>query len=195
MSRRGIRAARAEEIRVPVPLLGTTWYDRGPAYWVRRAGITALMLIGLLTALLFAWGLITAAGESHPAAGAAVASVIGVTGLVSGLWLWRRSTPKAIEERARRTGRPSVDPHSARAASGLLGAAALAGNMLALAVVVIGGLLTLGIMVVVVLRSLGRQWPGERIERVLLNVPLGADDDRPGPVGDPGGGVGRAVRR
>jgi hypothetical protein len=171
MSRRG-RRHPDQVVRVPVPPLGTTWYDRGVAYWVRRAWFAAMMLIALVTASLFAGGLISAAWQSHPAAGAAVGSVIGGTGLVSGVWLWRRSTPTAIEERAR-AGKVTTAPSGATGvAGGVLGVTALAGNMLAVAIVVVGSSLMLGVIVVFLLRSLGSQLPQERVERVLLNVPL-----------------------
>jgi len=161
---------------VPVPPLGTTWYDRGPAYWLRRIGFAVLLLIALLTLLAIVWGFVSGAWEFHPTVGAIVTSVIGVNALVTGWWFWRRSTPRAIEERAR-TGQTSTSTRGVGAvtgAGGVLGAGALAGNMLAVAVLAVVGSLALGFMVVLVLRCLGPQLPQERALRALLGVPLRA---------------------
>jgi hypothetical protein len=35
------RSALRRDVEIPVlPGLGLTWYDRGPRYWARRAGLT-----------------------------------------------------------------------------------------------------------------------------------------------------------
>jgi hypothetical protein len=110
--------------------------------------------------------------EVQSGGGATIAAVVGVNGLVTGLWLWRCSTPKAIEERARTGGAVPTSTRGVGVAGGVLGATAMSGSMLAAAVLGIGGSLMLGIMVVVVLRCLGEQLPQERARRALLGVPL-----------------------
>lgn len=173
MTRRRLERAQRDGVpRVPVPPLGTTWYDRGFAYWALRGWFAAMMLIAVVLSVTFARIIVIAAWESNRAAGVAIGSVIAITGLVSGVWIWRRSTPQAIEERARQAT-TKADPRGAGAGAGILGATAMAGNMLATAVIFVGASLMLGVTVVFFLRSLGRELPQERAERVLLGLPLG----------------------
>jgi hypothetical protein len=172
MSRRQRRYQRSREEghhRVAVSPLGTTWYDRGVAYWLRRVWFVLILVIALAVIAAMVYGLVSAAWQTSSAAGIAVIGVIGSCALASGVWLWRRSTPAAIEARA--LGSEAVSPREVRAAgrlSGVLGAGALAGPMAATAVLVIGGSLVIGPVVVLLLRSLGQQLPQERAERVKL---------------------------
>jgi len=68
---------------VPVPFLGTTWQQRGGAYWRRRAGAVALFL--LLTAIVggiaagFTVGILRGAGV--------VPAVIYDLTLLPGVWM------------------------------------------------------------------------------------------------------------
>lgn len=76
---------------VPVPFLGTTWQQRGGAYWRRRVGAVALFL--LLTAIVggiaagFTVGIVKGAG---PIAGA----IYGLT-LLPGIWVGARQVGRA----------------------------------------------------------------------------------------------------
>jgi hypothetical protein len=175
MSRRQRRYQRSREEghhRVAVAPLGTTWYDRGIAYWVRRVWFVLMLVIALAVIGAMVYGLVNAAWQTSSAAGIAVIAVIGSCALASGIWLWLRSTPAAIEARA--LGTDAVSPRQLRAAgrlSGLLGAGALAGLTAATAVLVIGGSLVIGPVVVLLLRSLGQQLPQERAERLKLAMP------------------------
>ncbi len=87
---------------VPVPFLGTTWQQRGGAYWRRRVGAVALFL--LLTAIVggiaagFTVGIVKGAG---PIAGA----IYGLT-LLPGIWVGARQVGRA--PLAGRGGAPRV---------------------------------------------------------------------------------------
>jgi hypothetical protein len=76
---------------VPVPFLGTTWQQRGGAYWRRRVGAVALFL--LLTAIVggiaagFTVGIVKGAG---PIAGV----IYGLT-LLPGIWVGARQVGRA----------------------------------------------------------------------------------------------------
>lgn len=51
----------SEKTRLPIeelPFLGTTWYTRGPAYWVRRVLASVLMFLGLAMAAVITVSLI-----------------------------------------------------------------------------------------------------------------------------------------
>jgi hypothetical protein len=42
------RAALPRDVAIPVlPSLGDTWYDRGPRYWMRRAGLSLMWVVVL----------------------------------------------------------------------------------------------------------------------------------------------------
>jgi hypothetical protein len=131
-----------------------------------------MLVIALAVIAAMVDGLVSAAWQTSPAAGIAVIVIIGGCALASGIWLWLRSTPAAIEARA--LGSDAASPRQVRAAGrlgGLLGAGALAGLAAATAVLVIGGSLVIGPVVVLLLRSLGQQLPQERAERVKLAMP------------------------
>jgi hypothetical protein len=175
MSRRQRRYERSRQEgphRIAVAPLGTTWYDRGFAYWLRRVWFVLMLVIALAVIGAMVYGLVSAAAETSPGAAIAVVTVIGGCALASGIWLWLRSTPAAIEARALQTDKAS--PGQLRAAGrlgGLLGAGGLAGVTAATAILVIGGSLVIGPVVVLLLRSLGQQLPQERAERVKLAMP------------------------
>jgi hypothetical protein len=49
-----------------IPILGTTWYERGPRYWLRRVWLfLAMALVVTLTSLLVGGFLIGIKGSSH----------------------------------------------------------------------------------------------------------------------------------
>lgn len=76
---------------VPVPFLGTTWQERGGAYWRRRVGAVALFL--LLTAIV---GGIAAGFTVGVLKGAGVipAVIYGLT-LLPGVWVGLRQIGRA----------------------------------------------------------------------------------------------------
>jgi hypothetical protein len=76
---------------VPVPFLGTTWQQRGGAYWRRRVGAVALFL--LLTVIV---GFIAAGFTVGIAKGAgAVPAVIYDLTLLPGIWVGARQVGRA----------------------------------------------------------------------------------------------------
>jgi len=155
--------------------LGTTWYDRGPAYWLRRMGATLLMLLVLGVQGLLIGGFLAAIYEDSRTGFAVVCGVLVVMSIITGVYGFRRSSPSRAEEEglARRRG-TSVSAADARRA-GLWGAgigtAARAGSVLGSAVLVIGSCLTLGLMIALLIRSFGRELYAERAARAALPAP------------------------
>src|SRR5438309_11364393 len=100
MGRRGRRRAReaAGPVRPyiePLPVVGTTWYERGPAYWWRRAGMSLALTVALACEVPLLVGFLSGIRDSSPT-GFRVALVVVVvlwieTGVVScvGSWLAR----------------------------------------------------------------------------------------------------------
>ncbi|MFF1481806.1 hypothetical protein ACFVYD_30380 [Streptomyces sp. NPDC058301] len=82
-----------------LPVVGTTWYRRGPRYWLRRAGVG---FVGLLTAVLVCAaacalfdGLVSGLPDGWRKAGYVVEGAAGVAGLA---WGWVRGR-RQIRER------------------------------------------------------------------------------------------------
>ncbi len=73
---------------VPVPFLGTTWQDRGPAYWRRRVGTVALFVFLILVvggmAAGFAAGVLAGAHGPLRVGLLAVCVLLAVLGFVAG---------------------------------------------------------------------------------------------------------------
>lgn len=52
------RTALPRDVEIPaLPTLGDTWYDRGPRYWTRRAGVTLMWVVVLALIGSFDYGL------------------------------------------------------------------------------------------------------------------------------------------
>jgi hypothetical protein len=103
--------ARLHDGVIPVPFLGTTWQQRGAAYWRRRSGAFVLLIVltafaGAIAAA-FTGGII--AGVGHQPAGVAVGIVYALVA-VPGFVVGRRRAAKApLDSRAvaPRTALPS----------------------------------------------------------------------------------------
>ena len=126
---------------VPVPFLGTTWADRGAAYWRRRIGAALLMALLTLSAGFMASGFT----YSFVKDGVLIAVAYGSTSLLgirTGLRLVRRAPIDDSQERA----------------SVIFGGG-------------IGALIfspfALGLVLVILLSMLRRDFPGERRAREL----------------------------
>ncbi len=154
-----------------VPLVGTTWYDRGLRYWLRRAGWTTLMaiVVALVTAIL--WGVLQAARDSSQTAFWVVVAVEVVFSVISGGYIWigsrRLGTPKAKKYLQRSQARTA----SARRTAGLgagLGLLARSGSVLGQTFLVIGAMLFYGSYIALFLRSLLPRLDLERQARYEL---------------------------
>jgi hypothetical protein len=79
-----------------IPGWGTSWYARGPTYWLRRIGVSLVMLIlvamfGAMVGVFLAPGFQLRVG---PAPGFVALGIVTVTTIVGFVWMWRR-TPDA----------------------------------------------------------------------------------------------------
>jgi hypothetical protein len=154
-----------------LPLVGTTWYDRGIRYWLRRAGWTALMAIGVAVATAILSGVLQAARDSSQTAFWVVVAVEVVFSVISGAYIVigsrRLGTPKAKKYLERSQARTA----SARKTTGLgagLGLLARSGSVLGQAFLVIGVMLFYGSYVTLFLRSLLPRLDIERQARYEL---------------------------
>src|SRR5438067_13890186 len=96
MGRRGRRRAReaAGPVRPyiePLPVVGTTWYERGPAYWWRRAGMSLALIVAVACEVPLVVGFLSGIRDSSRTGfRVAVVVVLGL-GVAAGVvaWVWR----------------------------------------------------------------------------------------------------------
>jgi hypothetical protein len=154
-----------------LPVIGTTWYDRGGAYWVRRVWLFLLMaLVVTLTSLLVGGFLVGIKGSSH--AGFTGALIVEVAwslaiisyGLVRTARTWNDPQP----------GRPlSRRQRKAAATGGALGTLASAGLVIGQVVLVLGSVLFFGLYVLLLIYTLFPEYPQEHKARLRLARRLG----------------------
>lgn len=147
-------------------LLGTTWYERGPGYWIRRAWLFLLMaLVVTLTSLLIG-GFMVGIKDSSKAGftGALIAEIIWSLAILTwGLSRTARrwNTPEPVRPLSRGQRR-------AVATGGALGSLARAGLAIGQAVLVIGSLLFFGLYLMLLVYALLPEWPPEHKARLRL---------------------------
>jgi hypothetical protein len=148
-----------------LPLVGKTWYRRGPSYWVRRVLISLFFFV--LAALDLALiGSILVSGlrtEQGRAGSAVLLGVLIVVGFVTGRLMWGRLPPGQY----RQPSSSSVwGPAGTGAAIGtLLRTGPLAGFF-----ILFGSIFTAGPLVVLFLRSFPRVLYGESEARDRLEA-------------------------
>jgi hypothetical protein len=149
-----------------VPILGTTWYERGAAYWLRRVWLFLLMaLVVTLTSLLVGGFLAGIKGSSHTGfVGALIAEIVWslviiVFVLVRTGQQWNRPEPARILSRGQ---------ERAAATGGVIGTLARAGFVIGQAVLVIGSLLFFGLYVTLLIYALLPEYPPEHKARLRL---------------------------
>jgi hypothetical protein len=187
------KAPAARPFVEPLPVVGTTWYERGPAYWIRRA----LASVVLLAVLALYGGVVALVRSGIGSAGASVVflTITAVCTVASAGWYLRRQRLERTSRReAREKGRREVRRYRTvvvciQAAALLLAAAAIAGGLLgnrvggglqrtalgilALLVVLffVGTVLaTGGALLVVLVQSLAPELPREREARTRLGA-------------------------
>lgn len=156
-----------------LPAIGTTWYERGPSYWVRRAAMTIF-----LAAMLAAWtamigAFIRASGPAGSPAfiGVLVAEIVFSLG--TGSWLFYRMWKQPSQR-----WMPSV-----RAVS----ITARVGSVIIIALWGIAVLLSYGLILAVFLRSFTPVLPPERAARTRLADELQRGHRRVPPTAPTGG--------
>jgi hypothetical protein len=154
-----------------VPGLGTSWYERGVGYWVRRVFVVIAMAFGLACETAILYGLFSAAYRNRIAFWILVAVEITCT---VGLWIYL-----AIRLRRRRNrteiGSTSLNPKEARrAGSGgaTVGILARSGSVVAGLFLVVGTLLTYGLILFIFVRAFLPQLDTEREARAGLIAEL-----------------------
>jgi hypothetical protein len=162
--RRGHKVAPAPGPYVPsLPMLGTTWYERGPAYWRRRVGLSLLVLCGLALDLLLVGSFLAGFWQDARTGAAVTAVVIVVFGIVAGVWTWRRAG--RID---RPTGVGARDARLAARMGATTGILARAGSVVSSLVLVVLAILLVGPFVAAWLRTFDRELYVERRARATL---------------------------
>jgi hypothetical protein len=160
-----------------LPVLGTSWYERGADYWVRRVWLFLLMaLVVTLTSLLVGGFLIGIKGSSRTGFMVALSVeivwslAIVVYGMIRTARQWNNlDPPKPLSRRQRDAG----------AAGSVLGTLAMAGLALAQFVLVIGSVLFFGLYVMLLIYALLPEYPSEHKARLRLAQQLGLYEAKP----------------
>jgi hypothetical protein len=158
-----------------LPVLGTSWYERGAAYWMRRVWLFLLMaLVVTLTSLLVGGFLIGIKDSSHT--GFVVVLILEIVwslaiivyGMIRTVRHWNELDPPRPLSRRQR---------EAAAAGSVLGTLARVGLALAQFVLVIGSVLFFGLYVLLLIYALLPQYPPEHKARLRLAQQLGRPEN------------------
>ncbi len=163
-----------------LPVLGTTWYERGPDYWVRRIWLFLLMaLVVTLVSLIVGGFLIGIKDSSHTGfvgaliVEAAWSLVIVCYMMIKTAQRWNDLDPaRPLSRRQREAG----------AAGGALGALASAGIFIAQAVLVVASVLFFGLYISLLIYALLPEYPPEHKARLRLARQLGSQAATTGPT-------------
>jgi hypothetical protein len=148
-----------------LPLVGKTWYRRGPAYWIRRVLISLFFFaLAALDLALIGSILLSSLNSEQGRAGSAILFVLlVVVGIATGRLMWGRLPPGQYR---RPSSRSVWGSGGAGAAMGiLLRAGPLAGFF-----ILFGSIFTAGPLVVLFLRSFPRVLYGESEARKSLEA-------------------------
>ena len=146
------RSALPRSIAVEaVPLLGTTWYERGVRYWLRRVAMVVVGAIVLTLVVTLLWGLFSGIRQSSVTAfwialGVEIAYSAAVV-----VWFCVRVARRWNDPR------PAPRPRAARSAGtagAVLGTLARAGSVVGAVVLVLGSLVFVGLYVALFLLML-----------------------------------------
>jgi hypothetical protein len=164
-----------------LPGLGTTWVDRGAAYWLRRAGLALMwaVVVTLVTAIVigFLGGIRSSSRTGFYAALAVeVAWSLAIIGwfIVGTVRRWNDAAPpRRLTGRSRRAGRAGR-PGQAGRDGAALGVLARSGFLIGQVFLVVGSLFFLGLYVALFLTYLLPEIPAERQARLRLSQALRA---------------------
>jgi hypothetical protein len=156
-----------------LPVLGTTWYERGADYWVRRVWLFLLMaLVVTLMSLIVGGFMLGIKSSSHTGFVGALIVEIAWSLVIIGYMMIRTAQRWNSLEPARRLSRRQRE---AGAAGGALGVLASAGILIAQFVLVIGSVLFFGLYVSLLIYALLPEWPPEHKARLRLAGQLGPE--------------------
>jgi hypothetical protein len=162
-----------------LPVLGTSWYERGADYWVRRVWLFLLMALVVTLTSLLVIGFLTGIKDSSHTGFVAVltieiiwsVAIIGY-GMIRTVRQWDvLDPPRPLSRRPRNAG-----PRSAGAAGGVLGTLAAAGLAAAQFLLVIGSVLFFGLYVLLLIYALLPVYPAEHKARLRLAQQLGLNE-------------------
>jgi hypothetical protein len=145
-------------------MLGTTWQDRGPAYWRRRVGLSVLMLAVLALDVLLVGSFLVGFWQGARTGAIVVGTVIVLFGIVAGVLTWRRAG--RIDQAGGVSGR---DARLAGRVGATTGTLARAGSGLGALVLVVLSIVLVGPIVALVLRTFDRELYVERRAKATLN--------------------------
>jgi hypothetical protein len=148
-----------------VPMLGTTWYERGFRYWLRRVlmVVVSLLVLSLVVALL--WGFFGAVRQTS-VTGFWVALSIEVTYSLAVIVFLVVRTARRWNNL--QPARPAPVSRAAGSAGAVLGTLARSGFFIGQLVLLIGTLLFVGLYVAIFLAMLTPETIWERPARLAL---------------------------
>lgn len=160
------RTALPRDVEIPqLPSLGDTWYDRGPRYWTRRAGIVLMWVVVLALIASFDYGLFSGIRKSSRA-GFAVVLAIDVV-LTVALLVYFAVRTVQLWNTAALPGQVSMAFPFAKKGATLSGFGRFL-YLLAVLVLAVVFLVFPGLLIVLFLTSLMPEMPNERHARLWM---------------------------
>lgn len=132
-----------------IPVVGTTWYERGAAYWLRRTGMLALLVFGLWLMTLLLTGLFRAIrGTSVTGFWIALVTEIAYSAATFGylIFKFRQARQHPLEVRPAEPGKL----RRAGSSGGAIGLLARTGSLAAGVFLVLGAVLSYGMLLAVI---------------------------------------------
>lgn len=156
-----------------LPILGTTWRDRGFSYWARRALIFLIVLVAVACQVLFAWAIFYVISSDTSKSFTFRAIALSIVGLcvLGGFVYWARWFVQ-IEQRKRRgeIAYPEYRPRGASggAVGGGVGSLARSGDSTAGGCAFAASILTAGAAPFLIIRTLQKEYMYEHDARIRL---------------------------
>lgn len=156
-----------------LPILGTTWHDRGFAYWARRALIFLIILVAVACQVLFVWAIFYVISSDTSKSFTFRAIAIAIVGLcvLGGFVYWARWFVQ-IEQRKRRgeIAYPEYRPRGVAggAVAGGVGSLARSGDSTASGCAFAASILTAGAAPFLIIRTLQKEYVYEHDARIRL---------------------------
>jgi hypothetical protein len=150
-----------------LPIVGTSWYERGLSYWARRAAMVLVMVIVAAIYIAIITGVASAAGPPGSAGYVAVIIAEAVLSLGTGIWMVRRTLHQAASGQLVLPGRGHTS-RAGRTGAGLGILAYSAGGAAGAVLLVVSALLSAGFVLAVLMLALTPVPPTERQARAQL---------------------------
>jgi hypothetical protein len=148
----------------PLPLVGTTWYERGVSYWARRTGIGIIFAAVLVVYPLMIWGALQAVSAPGTALYYGLLTAEVIFTIVTAVLMYSRARRNWLSGKGASRDDTARAGRAARAGSGTGTLAFAAGGLLA-GLLVLSSLFTAGLVLAAFAIWMAPVPPMEQYER------------------------------